>query len=139
MMSDQIRPNQLIQLVRSFPPTLVSTLPGSGGRPSIDYVSHAVIRQRLLQVCGVYDWDVTLPFKSGAEKEPVAVVGTLTVIVDRRPTSVAGVGQGADAKTAESDAFKRAAMNVGLGLHLWAGKDFFLERQFTKDWPEEEE
>src|SRR5690606_18331783 len=36
---------------------------------------------------------------------------------------------GANLKEASSDAFKRCWMRLGLGLHLWSGDDYFLDKQ----------
>ena len=33
----------------------------------------------------------------------------------------------------ESDAFKRAAAKLGIGLHLWAQDQYFLDLQLAKD------
>ena len=32
----------------------------------------------------------------------------------------------------ESDSFKRCAMKLGLGLHLWAGEEYYLDKQLDK-------
>ena len=37
-----------------------------------------------------------------------------------------------NAKHAESDAFKRCAMKVGLGLHLWAGEEYYLDKKLSE-------
>ena len=39
---------------------------------------------------------------------------------------------GSNAKHAESDSFKRCAMKLGLGLHLWAGEEYYLDKQLDK-------
>ena len=39
---------------------------------------------------------------------------------------------GSNAKHAESDAFKRCAMKLGLGLHLWAGEEYYLDKQLDR-------
>jgi len=36
-------------------------------------------------------------------------------------------------KKMESDAFKRAAAKLGVGLHLWAQDQYFLDVQLAKD------
>ena len=33
----------------------------------------------------------------------------------------------------ESDAFKRASAKLGVGLHLWAQDQYFLDKQLAKD------
>ena len=55
------KPLQLMQLARVFPEKLVSKLQKK--THSEDYINHSVITQRLLQVCGPFDWD-------GAESNP---------------------------------------------------------------------
>lgn len=60
----------------------------------------------------------------------------LTVDIDGRPTTVEDAGDceqphnwphdGARAKDAVSDAIKRCAARVGLGLHLWSQDEYFL-------------
>ena len=41
-------------------------------------------------------------------------------------------------KNATSDAFKRCWMRLGLGLHLWSGSSYFLDRQLAKSEPQPE-
>ena len=67
----------------------------------------------------------------------VGVVGRLTCEVDGRRVQVEDAGDcedphnwphdGARLKDASSDAIKRAAARLGLGLHLWAQQDYFLD------------
>jgi len=77
--------------------------------------------------------------KTGApaiENSVVGYIGRLTCRIDGQVVSVEGCGDcedphnwphdGARLKDAESDAFKRAAIHVGVGLHLWSGNEFFL-------------
>ena len=123
---------QLEKLAAQIPKQFISQIPSPGGGTA-DYVDHAVIRQLLLWIVGPYDWHVTQPFSSGNDREPVALVGTLTVTIDGRQTTVDGVGQGSDAKSAESDALKRAAMNTGVNLELWGQDKYFLDKQLKKD------
>lgn len=80
--------------------------------------------------------------KAGAPELPGAVVGVvlrMTAVVDGRKVVVEEVGDceephnwphdGARAKDAFSDAYKRCAMRLGVGLHLWAQDDFYLGRK----------
>jgi hypothetical protein len=72
----------------------------------------------------------------------VGGVWRLTVTVDDRIVMVEEVGDvgdvhnwphdGARLKDAASDAIKRCAMRLGLGLHLWAQEHYFLDRQLAK-------
>jgi hypothetical protein len=105
-----------------------------------DYVSHAVISEILLAVVGPYDFHVTqiVTDKDGAV---TGCLATLTVDVDGRTTSITEVGdttgqegsEGSALKNAASDALKRCAMRLGLGLALWSKPGmFFLYDQLTK-------
>ena len=75
-------------------------------------------------------------------------VGRLTVDIDGRMVTVEEAGDveqpamnldGRNLKDASSDAFKRCCMRLGLGLHLWSGDDYFLDKQLHKqEQPEKE-
>ena len=134
---DEKKPIQLIRLAKKFPEKLVSQI--KKGTHTEDYVSHSVVAQRLLQVVGPFDWDVDVIYSDGI---PVACKGTLKVTGDGREVSVAGIGtdqnnKGKDngdiIKEMESDALKRAASKVGVGLHLWAQKQYFLSAQLATE------
>ena len=66
--------------------------------------------------------------------------GKLTTQIDGKSVTITSIGdvehdQGSDgmnAKHAESDAFKRCAMKVGLGLHLWAGEEYYLDKKLSE-------
>ena len=131
------KPLQLIRLAKKFPEKLISQI--KKGTHTEDYINHSVITQRLLQVCGPFDWDVEVIYS--AEK-PVAVKCTLTATIDGKEVTVAGIGtdqnnKGKDdgdiIKEMESDALKRAAKNIGVGLHLWAQQQYFLSTQLAED------
>lgn len=131
------KPLQLIRLAKKFPDKLISQIDKKTHKE--DYINHSVITQRLLQVVGPFDWDVEVIY---SENKPVAVKGTMTVNVDGKTVTVAGIGtdqnnRGKDdgdiIKEMESDALKRAAKNVGVGLHLWAQNQYFLSSQLAVD------
>lgn len=73
----------------------------------------------------------------------VGAVCRLRVVVDSVPVSVEEVGDcespnnwphdGARLKDAMSDALKRAAMRLGVTLHLWSGAEFSLYEQLRTD------
>ena len=132
------KPLQLIRLAKKFPEKLISQIDKK--TPKEDYINHSVITQRLLQVCGPFDWDVEVIYSG---EKPVAVKGTLTATIDGKEVTVAGIGtdqnnKGKDdgdiIKEMESDALKRAAKNVGVGLHLWAQNQYFLSQQLAVDY-----
>ena len=129
--------SQLARLAKPVPDRYVSQVPAGGGRKA-DYVSHAVITEILLAVLGPFDWEVEpVRDKDGAI---VAALGRLTVDVDGRTTTIRAAGdctgqepnEGAALKNAESDALKRCAMRLGLGLSLWSRDGYFLHRQLTE-------
>lgn len=74
----------------------------------------------------------------------VGVVGALTAKIDGREVRIEEVGDceaphnwphdGARLKDASSDALKRCAMRLGLGLHLWSAKpgEYFLANVLAK-------
>jgi hypothetical protein len=124
--------SQLSELARKFPKSHIQSKPGSYNAP---YVDHAVINQRLLQVVGPFDWDVR-EFIMSTEGQIVGCVGTLSCEIDGRRVTVSEVGDvanptaanGQNAQIASSQAFKRCAMRIGLGLHLWSGDRYFLDK-----------
>lgn len=120
----------LKELITPFPTKYVKKAPpGKFG----DYVEHGVVRQRLLDVVGFYEWSIDREIFD-ADGKLTGCIGTLTIFVDGVPLKVQGSGDvetdqgsnGSNLKHAESDAFKRAAINLGLGLHLWCGENYFI-------------
>lgn len=145
--------DQLYQLSRPFPLSLIKEAPA--GRFG-DYVPHSTVTERLLSIVGPFDFQVTEVIrgtappvigKDGTKESPAfagrdnAVVGciaTLGVTIDGRQIWVSEVGDvdepamnhdGANLKFAASDAIKRCAMRIGLGLHLWSQENYFLDKQ----------
>jgi len=142
--------SQLYELSRVFPDKFIHKNPTGFG----DYIQHSVIRQRLLSVVGAYSQEVkhiireTLTDKQGKEMEVVTgVILALTVEIDGELVTVEEAGDveqpfnwrtdGARLKDAVSDAVKRCAMALGVGLHLWSQFDgqseYFLDEQLKKD------
>jgi len=143
--------NQLRELAQPFGASLVSKAPqGKYG----DYVKHSTVNERMLSVVGAHSFEVVelirgqaAEVKTTSRSWPArdgAVVGCLarmTVEIDGRTVTVTEVGDveqpamnedGRNAKDAASDAYKRCAMRVGLGLHLWSGDSYFLPAQLDK-------
>lgn len=130
--------SQLSRLAKPVPPKYVAQVQSGGGKA--DFVSHAVITEILLAVVGPFDFHVTqiVTDKDGAV---TGCLATLTCEVDGRPTSITEVGdttgqegsEGGALKNASSDALKRCAMRLGLGLHLWSKPGmYFLHDQLEK-------
>jgi len=122
---------QLERLIARTPESMVESVDKGFG--DVDYIPHYHIAQLLLYITGPFNWSVSEPFDSGDAKEPVAVIGTLLVTIDDKEVMVEGIGSDRDAKKAESDAMKRCAMKIGLGLELWAQKGYWLDTQYKKD------
>ncbi len=147
---------ELHELSRPFPDHLVKKAPqGKYG----SYVAHSTVTERLLSIVGPFDYEVMEVIRGPApavigkghtEDDPKyyaranAIVGCLarlTVMIDGGRVSVTEVGDveepamnndGRNLKDASSDAIKRCAMRIGLGLHLWSQDDYFLEAQLEK-------
>ncbi len=122
---------QLRRLARRFPGKLISK------KGKFDYVDHAVITQVLLAEVGSYDWELVREIHE-SDGTISGAVWRLTCTIDGEKTVTEEVGDvenpqskktnGARAKDASSDALKRCAMRRGLGLHLWAQENYFLDR-----------
>ena len=130
---------QLQQLAEPFPPGLIKAPPkGKYG----EYVPHSAVTERLLAVVGpfgtriaevIYDYDYNV----------VGCILELAVNIDGERVYVQEAGDadnpggrknnGALLKDASSDAIKRCAMRLGLGLHLWSQADYFLDDMLGDD------
>lgn len=121
--------SQLRDLAKPFAARLVKQAPKFG-----TYVAHDVVNQKLLAVLGPFDYEVT-ELVLGPEGKVEGCLARMTCEIDGRRTTIVEVGdvgggnwntQGERMKDAASDAFKRCAMRLGVGIHLWADQDFFL-------------
>jgi hypothetical protein len=129
--------DDLYQLSRPFPEAMIVKKPG--GKFQADYVAHGVITSRLLEVLGPFDWSIAKVI-TNADGIAVGCIGRLEVTIDGRPVVVEEVGDveqvsansATNLKMSSSDALKRAAMRVGLGLHLWVGEHYYLDRALEK-------
>lgn len=130
---------QLTKLVCPFPTQVIHANPAGKGRGS--YVAHPVVEQRILQVLGPVDFAVTEIVRGDTkggdyQNVVVGVLATMGATIDGTRVSVTEAGDcenpgnwphdGARLKDAASDAYKRCAMRIGVGLHLWADEDFYL-------------
>jgi len=133
--------NQLHELSRRFPDKFIHKNPSGFG----DYIQHSVIRQRVLTVLGAYSTDIVETLYD--EGIITGVILKLSCVIDGKEISVVEAGDvenptnwktnGARMKDAMSDAIKRCAMALGVGLHLWSqidGEDeYFLDKQLEKE------
>jgi hypothetical protein len=124
---------QVVEMSRPFPSKYIS----DDGRGN-DYVRHDIVLQRLIQIFGRPPKIEVLRELYDAEKL-TGVVMRLTV-PGFDPVEEAGEADnpqsktnGARAKDACSDAIKRCAMRLGLGLHLWSQQNYFLHEVLTRD------
>jgi len=129
--------SQLSELSKPFPAKFISQKPG---KFAASYVAHDIIAQRLLEVLGPYSFGVVelIRDKTG---EVVGCLASMTVTIDGTRVTITEIGDaeassnkndGAKAKDAASDAFKRCAMRLGCGLHLWAGDSYYLHTALNK-------
>jgi hypothetical protein len=103
-------------------------------------VEHSVVSQRLLEVFGPHDFAVDRIVTS-PDGVVVGCTATLTVEVDGKRVSITEVGDverpdaqanGTNLKNASSDAIKRCAMRLGVGLHLWSQENYYLDKALER-------
>lgn len=129
--------SQLSELARKFPDSLVKEKPG---KFAASYVEHGVIVQRLLEVVGPFSYTVDKPI-TNVDGLVSGCLATLTLRIDGELVSITEVGDvervtennASNLKSAASDALKRCAMRLGLGLHLWTGDAYYLDRSLSKE------
>jgi len=128
--------SQLHELSRPFPASLVKQKPG---KFAAAYVEHSVVNQRILEVLGPHSFEVKREI-ANADGVVTGCLAALSVTVDGMPVVVMEVGDvehpgqnnAANLKNAASDAYKRCAMRLGVGLHLWAGDNYYLDKALEK-------
>jgi hypothetical protein len=102
------------------------------------YLPHEAVRQRLIEATdNIFDWSIeqvlfrddNVSRSKGTHPTVMVVIGTLTIPglgsragVGTHPL-IEGSGEDAAYKSADSDAFKRAAMAFGVGLYLYKNTD----------------
>ncbi len=124
--------DQLTRLAKPFSQRLVNPPPKGKYGSS---VAHPVVVQRLLAVCGGYDFTVK-EIIYGPSGLVEGIVASMTLTYDGKTYTIDEMGdvefpeqkttQGQRLKDAASDAIKRCAMRFGVALDLWAGDQFFL-------------
>lgn len=124
--------SQLRDLVKRIPDSYIKTKPGGF---QADYVSHADIQQILLAKLGPCSQEVTRVI-SNAEgvvqgcvlRVTYSIDGETIVIEEAGDVERPGSNNGSNLKNAVSDAIKRCAMRVGVGLHLWSQDNYVLDK-----------
>lgn len=119
--------SQYDQLVEEFPPEVLRVLPKAGG---LTYVPVAEVITRLNTVLGVGGWGFTITglYREPDDRDWIIATVEISAIVDGERAIRGGVGgyntanvgmDLADAnKSAVSEALKKAAQSLGVGLHL---------------------
>ena len=136
----------LKELAKPFQGLVKGAAPGKFG----DYVEHSAVTQRLLLHCGPYEQTVIREIYDEHKEYGTCLTGVvleLKLKIDGEIVTIQEGGavdkpykvtnkrtgermnNGERLKLAISDAHKRCAMRVGLGLHLWAQDDYFLYDQ----------
>jgi hypothetical protein len=133
--------SQLSKLSKPFHPKFIAQ---KGGSFKAEYVSHSTVTEFLLGILGPYSWEHVcwIEGETGLEGgvfRLTAEVDGRTVVIEEcgaveRPTHIAGER----AKDISSDAIKRCAMRLGLGLHLWSQENYILHQILAKKEGEEE-
>lgn len=141
--------SQLRKLAEPIPPRYVTT-----NDKGVDAADHTVITQLLHLYAPGWSFEVVevlrsdVPEKTGKSRTwpggtmVTGVVCRLTATVDGETrvieeaggVELAGMkdGDGERLKHATSDALKRCAMRLGLGLSIWAQGSYFLDRALDK-------
>jgi hypothetical protein len=135
--------SQLKDLAKRIPESYVKTKPGAF---AADYVSHADIQQILLAKLDTPPSQEITQIIRNAEGQVQGCVLRTTYVIDDRIVVIEeagdverpGANEGANLKNAVSDATKRCAMRVGLGLHLWAQQTYVLDKALNKKYGQEE-
>jgi len=128
--------SQLHELSKPFPQSLVKQKPG---KFAAAYVEHSVISQRLLEVVGPHTFTVDKPV-TNPDGVVVGCLATLACTVDGERVLITEVGDvehpgtnnASNLKNAASDALKRCAMRIGVGLHLWSQDNYYLNKSLEK-------
>jgi hypothetical protein len=91
----------------------------------LDYVGHANVTDRLLQVDPFWEWE---PMAYTPEGTPLFANNGLWIKLTVCGVTRIGYGDGASVKEVIGDAIRNAAMRFGVGLDLWAKIDLHAER-----------
>jgi hypothetical protein len=134
---------QLYELARPFPEKLVKQKPG---KFAASYVEHSVIVQRLLEVVGPYSFTVDKLIMN-PDGQVSGCFATLECMIDGDFVTITEIGDvehpgtnnGSAAKNAASDALKRCAMRLGVGLSLWSQENYYLDKALEKRRVQDEE
>lgn len=91
----------------------------------LDYVGHANVTNRLLEVDPFWEWEPMAYTEAGT---PLFSDGGLWIRLTVCGVTRIGYGDGKSVKEVIGDAIRNAAMRFGVGLDLWAKIDLHAER-----------
>lgn len=107
------------QLRKPFPAGTVGKLPKGGMQ--LDYVGHAAVTDRLLEVDPTWTWEPLAVTEQGLPAYDNA--GGLWIKLTVNGVTRLGYGDGPDPKQRISDALRNAAMRFGVALDLWSKEE----------------
>ena len=124
---------QLQALAKRIPKSYIKTKPGGF---AADYCSHADVQQMLIAKLGVPPSQEITQIIRNAEGQAQGVVLRMVFNIDGDTVVIDEVGEcerpgqndGLNVKNAVSDAVKRCAMRIGLGLELWCQETYVLDK-----------
>jgi len=124
---------QLQSLAKRIPKSYIKTKPGGF---AADYCSHADVQQMLIAKLGVPPSQEVTQIIRSADGQAQGVVLRMVFNIDGQTVVIDEVGEcerpgqneGLNVKNAVSDAVKRCAMRIGLGLELWCQETYVLDK-----------
>lgn len=129
---------QLQALAKRIPRSYIKQKPGGF---AADYVSHSDIQQMLIAKLGIPPSQEITQIIRNAEGQVQGVVLRMVFVIDGETVVIDEIGEcerpsandGLNAKNAVSDAVKRCAMRVGLGLELWCQETYVLDKALARE------
>lgn len=115
----EMTPEKAHKLREPFPAAVIGKLPKGG--VMLDYVGHAAVTDRLLQVDPTWSWEPVAYDLNGLPAFDSQ--GNLWIRLTICGVTRLGIGDGKSAKEAIGDAIRNAAMRFGVALDLWAKED----------------
>ena len=124
---------QLQSLAKRIPRSYIKQKPGGF---AADYCSHADVQQMLIAKLGVPPSQEVTQIIRSADGQAQGVVLRMVFNIDGQTVVIDEVGEcerpgqneGLNVKNAVSDAVKRCAMRIGLGLELWCQETYVLDK-----------
>lgn len=134
---------QLMDLAKRLPEKWIVQKPGVGFQAN--YCSHGDIQQALLAKVGPSSQRIVKEIYNSEGTVIEGVILEMQFIIDLEPVVIQEIGESErdtgnnalNLKNSVSDAIKRCAMRVGLGLELWT-ENFALDKALAKRAEEQE-